>query len=329
MNFGEIDNILLLGGGNIFAKTSLFLEKINLHANIIISNSQKDEIVDDKNKLTLEQFLNRNNKQYYISNDINKDPLIRDMINDNTLGFSINARWLIKNNFIDLLQGRIVNIHGANLPKHRGGGGYSWRIMSDDRTAGVCIHLIDSGIDTGDILLNKDYEFSKDYSKPIDYYKFAEKKMEALIQTFFNKIINKDNFTSIKQDNDKSSYWPRLSTDKNAFINWGWSVKEIHRFICAFDDPYGGCKTYINDELVHIKSSSIYSTEMEHHPYQAGIIIRKNSKGYFVAIKDGMLLVSNIVGNNKKSVKVRIGDRLFTPRRVLDQGMAKRIIYKP
>ena len=48
------------------------------------------------------------------------------------------------------------------LPIDAGGGGFSWRIMRNDRLGNCLVHLVDEGIDTGPILKNNEFIFSND-----------------------------------------------------------------------------------------------------------------------------------------------------------------------
>ena len=53
---------------------------------------------------------------------------------------------------IDAYRGRIINIHPSLLPKYPGTRGIEESYASDDAEAGVTVHLVDYGIDTGPIL---------------------------------------------------------------------------------------------------------------------------------------------------------------------------------
>lgn len=58
------------------------------------------------------------------------------------------------------LEGRVVNIHPALLPRHGGRGMYGMRVheavlASGDRESGCTVHLCDSAYDTGPIVLQK------------------------------------------------------------------------------------------------------------------------------------------------------------------------------
>lgn len=68
--------------------------------------------------------------------------------------------------FIRAWQGRIINVHPALLPRHGGKGMYGMRVheavlASGDAESGISIHLVDEGIDTGKILVQKKCSLEK------------------------------------------------------------------------------------------------------------------------------------------------------------------------
>ena len=51
-----------------------------------------------------------------------------------------------------------VNVHPSLLPCHRGANPFYWVIQRGDARTGITIHLIDEGIDTGDVLAQEEIE---------------------------------------------------------------------------------------------------------------------------------------------------------------------------
>jgi phosphoribosylglycinamide formyltransferase-1 len=63
--------------------------------------------------------------------------------------------------FIKQWKGRILNVHPALLPKYGGKGMYGHNVhkavlAAKEKTSGMTIHLMDDGVDTGKILLQKE-----------------------------------------------------------------------------------------------------------------------------------------------------------------------------
>ncbi|HCI03354.1 MAG: phosphoribosylglycinamide formyltransferase [Candidatus Peribacteraceae bacterium] len=57
--------------------------------------------------------------------------------------------------FVQNWEGRIVNVHPALLPKHPGAHGIEDALGAGDKETGMTIHIIDEGVDTGPILVQK------------------------------------------------------------------------------------------------------------------------------------------------------------------------------
>jgi len=58
------------------------------------------------------------------------------------------------------LGNRAINLHPSLLPWNRGAHSNFWSFL-EDTPKGVTIHIIDEGIDTGDILLQKKIKFDQ------------------------------------------------------------------------------------------------------------------------------------------------------------------------
>lgn len=63
--------------------------------------------------------------------------------------------WMLSPEFVAKHRNRIINVHPALLPKHPGAHAHDMVIAAKDTVSGMTIHLIDEGMDTGKILLQK------------------------------------------------------------------------------------------------------------------------------------------------------------------------------
>ena len=70
------------------------------------------------------------------------------------MGVSAMFGYLLKSDFLDLLPKGCINLHPAYLPYNRGAYPNVWSIV-DQTPAGVTLHYVDAGIDTGDIIRQK------------------------------------------------------------------------------------------------------------------------------------------------------------------------------
>lgn len=65
----------------------------------------------------------------------------------------INGTRIIAKRILDATDATFINLHAGITPEYRGAHGGYWALRAGDRAnSGVTVHLVDSGIDTGDIV---------------------------------------------------------------------------------------------------------------------------------------------------------------------------------
>lgn len=74
---------------------------------------------------------------------------------------SYGYRHIIRQPELDRFHDRIINLHISLLPWNRGADPNLWSWI-DDTPKGVTIHHVDAGIDTGDIIAQREVTFSGD-----------------------------------------------------------------------------------------------------------------------------------------------------------------------
>ena len=99
------------------------------------------------------------------------------------------AGWLtvLSSRIINEFSGRIINIHPALLPKFGGVGMYGSRvheavIAAGETESGCTVHLVDSGCDTGKILVQKKVPVLKDDTPETLYARIAPSEHKAIVE---------------------------------------------------------------------------------------------------------------------------------------------------
>ncbi|MEG3618553.1 formyltransferase family protein [Magnetovibrio sp. PR-2] len=240
---------------------------------------------------------------------------------------SVGSPFIFRQNFLDLFPQRVFNSHGAPLPKWRGGGGYSWRILADERRGNACIHLVTTGIDGGDIVFQEGYTFANDLTCPREYEVEAAKHEAVAIEQFLSILRDGGELNLIRQDESQSTYFPRLHTPTQAWINWSWQGKMVERFVRAFSHPYPGARTLVNDGEVLIYHARFEASVDIDHPFFNGLIVRVDESDMMVVCEGGHLMISlNAIETDQT---LQVGDRLYTPQAKLDTALSFRPVYTP
>ena len=239
-------------------------------------------------------------------------------ITPNTIGLSCRYSYIFKKLIIEKFKNKLFNIHSQALPNFRGRGGLSWNILSRSNILGSSIHLITEKIDKGKILMmiksNQNLK-NKNYDQ-------VEKKVflldRKLTKRFINHILLEKKFIFHEVDYSQSFYWPSLKTSKNAWINFNWQPVDVYKFINAFSGKYGGAFSFYNKNIIRLKNAKIEITKKTFHPYQVGIVFRIIKSRIYIVCGDGAISCEYKL---KSGDKVKIGSRLFTTKKKLEQSL--------
>lgn len=119
-----------------------------------------------------------------------------------------------------------INVHASLLPRHRGASPIQWSIVSGDKYTGVTTMLMDSGLDTGDILLTEKTEIGANETGGELFDRLSLMGAELLIKT----LDNFDNITPVKQSEDGVTFAP-IITKEMAKIDF--NDKTAEEICCA------------------------------------------------------------------------------------------------
>ncbi len=242
-----------------------------------------------------------------------------------TIIFSLGSSFIFKNKIINLYKNRIFNCHNTDLPRWKGGGDISYRIMNKYNNGATTIHEISDKIDEGRIIFQKKYKVEINYIKPYKLREIVEERAYSHLIFFFKNLLAKKKFIYKKNKNETGFYLPRLNTEIHGAINWSWDGRDIKSFINAFSIPYKGAFCFCRKKKIRILKAKLIKQKSLKHPFMYGIIFRIYKNNIYVVAKNYSLII------NKKDIKLEIdlkeGDRLYTPQSTIDLSKSLRVIY--
>ena len=93
---------------------------------------------------------------------------------------------ILSNDFIKNFKGKILNIHPSLLPKYKGLNTHKKVLENKDKYSGATVHLVNSKIDSGKIILQKKLRVYKN-----DNIKTLEKRILKIEHKLYPKAIRK------------------------------------------------------------------------------------------------------------------------------------------
>jgi len=113
---------------------------------------------------------------------------------------SIAGNQIFKTKLINLAPKGCLNLHTALLPKYRGLMPTFWVLKNNEKKTGVSVFLVDEGIDSGPIVVQKEYIIEKTDSQQKLIERTKALGMEAIVEAVDK--INRGNYNL--QDNPES-----------------------------------------------------------------------------------------------------------------------------
>ena len=202
-----------------------------------------------------------------------------------------------------------INVHGSLLPKYRGAAPIQWAVLNGDKITGITTMYMDVGMDTGDMILKEKVEIGEDETTGELWSRLSKIGGELLVKTL-QKI--EDGTAPREKQGDEYTLAPMLSKEM-AKIDWeNKTAEEIRNLVRGFN-PIIGAYTFLNGKKIKFWKVVIATTDdiMEDgmRRLRNGTVIRSNPKaGLFIKVKDGIIKVLEIQGENAK--KMPIGDFL-------------------
>lgn len=119
------------------------------------------------------------------------------------IGLSVLFDYILRPEFLDLFPAGVVNLHPSYLPYNRGQYPNVWSIV--ERTpAGVTLHYIDAGVDTGDIIAQRQVPV-----EPVDTGETLYRKLEQVCVELFKEtwpLIRSGEASRISQGQLEGTY---------------------------------------------------------------------------------------------------------------------------
>lgn len=155
-----------------------------------------------------------------------------------------------------------INVHFSLLPKYRGAAPVNWAIVRGETETGVTTMLMDAGLDTGPILLQRRCEIGPEETAPELANRLAVLGAELLLETL-DKLEGHE-LTPQPQDESHASLAPMLSREDGR-IDWHWTATEIRNRIRGFQ-PWPGAWTVWNGHRLILWRATVLSAETDLSP---------------------------------------------------------------
>lgn len=271
-------NVVFCGFGKMGTDCLKRLINENYHIVYILTHREQGEesvdtfAIEKKIKYSYDDM--RKNTEYFLK-----------MLRKNRVLYlvSVNYRYIIPYDIFSIPK-YSLNIHGSLLPKYRGRTPNVWSIINGEEYSGITCHLIDAGIDTGNIIEQVKVKIEPDDTGYSLVEKFQLLYPDILIDSLHK--LEKGEKTVVQNEIEASYYGKR--TPDMGYIDFYKNAYQIINFVRAQAYPYPGAYYFLNNGKKVIINKLALESSTTVFIDSVGVIKLINNN-YYVKCLDGIL----------------------------------------
>lgn len=239
----------------------------------------------------------KRNLQVLQPENINSDEIIKKLDKmELDLIVVVAYGQILSKELLELPEKGCINLHASLLPEYRGSSPIQHAILDGKDKTGVTTMFMEEGLDTGDIIYQKEIAIKNSYNAGDLHDKLAQSGAELLIKTILD--LKDNDLPTVPQDETKSSYTSQLSKE-DGLIDWGKSSRYIYYLVKAMN-PWPGSFTYLNGELLKIFEVEVLNHNTELKP--GSVVNADPDFGLLVQTGDGVIKINRLQLAGKKEM---------------------------
>lgn len=205
---------------------------------------------------------------------------------------------ILSQEILDMPKYGCINIHASLLPKYRGSAPIQWVILNKENETGVTIMQMDAGIDTGDMLLQKGFELTKQDTGETVHDKLSALGAEMIVEAL--SALEAGTLKPVAQSDENTCYAPML-TKSLGCIDWSKDADTIDHYVRGLY-PWPGTYTYLEGKKV--KLFSVIPVELS-QAAKPGEVVAVEKDSIVVATGEGALVIPELQLEGKKRMPVK------------------------
>lgn len=239
------EKVIIVGSGSLASKCIVHLLQLDLPNPILIYESNTTAIS------TLESLATSHGIEYI---NVPKEKIFQDLvaIRERTIIFLLGCNYVLPRAVIQNENLSIINYHNSLLPKHPGRNAEAWVIYEQDSMTGITWHSVEEGIDTGDIIIQKEIHLDDSFSS-LSLLRLQNQLAFDTFKLIINDLLE-GNISTYKQNKELRGRL-HLSTEipNGGFLETTWDILKIKAFLRAMD--YGALRRMGQPKVIinHVK----------------------------------------------------------------------------
>jgi methionyl-tRNA formyltransferase len=207
-----------------------------------------------------------------------------------------------------------VNVHASLLPKYRGPAPIQWALIRGDVVTGITTMLMDTGMDTGDLLLQREVTIEPEDTAGNLHDRLAVEGATLLVESL--ERLARGTIEPRGQDDSQATYAPMLNREDGK-VDWHEDARQICCRIRGLD-PWPSAFTWWQGKRLKLFGCRALPDVVQTKP---GTVVAAGEEGLQVAAGNGSVLIKTlqIEGRRPHSVPDFLRGHSLKVKTVLDE----------
>ena len=217
---------------------------------------------------------------------------------------------ILSKEILDIPKFGCVNIHASLLPKYRGAAPIQQAIIDGEEKTGVTIMQMAIGMDTGDILIQREIPIDEEETGGGLFDKLSDLGAELIVDAL--PKIERGELTPVPQDEALATKCGKLSKDMGK-IDFNKDAKAIRNLVRGLN-PWPSAFTHIDGKLLKIWKAQVLNEsqvkELSHDTAlltgaEPGTVVFTGKEAFVVSTGKDYLSVNEVQLEGKKRMAVK------------------------
>jgi methionyl-tRNA formyltransferase len=194
---------------------------------------------------------------------------------------------ILPRSVIDIAPRGTVNVHASLLPRLRGAAPVQWAIATGETETGVSTMLIDEGLDTGPVLLQRATPIGPRETASELEPRLARLGAELLVETL--RGLEDGTLAPTPQDHERATLAPLLKKE-DGHLDWTRTAGEIDCRVRGFH-PWPGTFSSLGGRMLKILKARPFEAGPASPDAEPGTVLSIDAEGLVVSCGRGTRLV--------------------------------------
>lgn len=213
---------------------------------------------------------------------------------------------ILSKEILDIPQFGCLNIHASLLPAYRGASPIQWAVINGEEKTGVTIMQMNEGVDTGDILYQKEIRLAEKETGDSLFERLAVLGAEAIVEAL--ALLASGKLVPKAQCEEKATHTGMIRKDMGK-IDWSMSAEKLARLVRGLNS-WPSAYTFWEGKQLKIWESDVCRSgelpqEAEYEKEMPGTVILVEKDRFAVKCGEGALWINVLQLEGKKRMNTR------------------------